>query len=355
MTDTYHGPPIPSQLYQVAEDLATGKRRSAKVRTLLAWFGRKRRRDGSPAVRQALNELGIVTDPDYASTKGLDVTVRFKVQKGTSTGAALPGADSDDKRGDHGHSADVVSATQPALCIGLLKAANRPDELVTVTPNDTVRHATTKMMIHNYSQLPVMQGSWTIHGMISWRTIGEAVKKGSPIEFVHQCMDENVCVVAYQSDLLEAVELIAREEVVLVRGTEKTISGIVTTSDLSREYHRLAEPYLLLREIEGRLRQLIRSAFTAEEIASVGHRVGATRAVRSVSDLTFGDYKSLIEPRKGWNRLGLAVARKPFVELLESVRDARNRIMHFRGDSLESYSRWENVRKLRRLLAWLGA
>lgn len=354
MNDTHHRQQIPGQLYQVAEDLATGKRRSAKVRTLLAWFGRKRRRDGSPAVRQALNELGIVTEPDYATTKGLDVTVRFRVRKRRSAGAAVPRVEANVKRRDQEHYAGRTSATQAALCIGMLKAANRPDDLIAVTRNDTVRHATTEMKIHNYSQLPVMQGSRTIHGMISWRSIGEAVKRGSPSELVHQCMDEDVCVVAHQSDLLETVELIAREEVVLVLGLDKKVSGIVTTSDLSLEYHRLAEPYLLLREIETRLRQLIQRAFTAEEIASVGSRVGTTRAVRSVSDLTFGDYKSLIEPRKGWSKLGLAVTRKPFVGLLEDVRDARNRIMHFRGDALDPSSRWESIRKLRRLLAWLS-
>ena len=53
---------------------------------------------------------------------------------------------------------------------------------------------------------------------------------------------------------------------VLVRGKDRTITGIVTTSDLSREYHQKAAPFLLLGEVEDRIRILISRNLSAAEI-----------------------------------------------------------------------------------------
>ena len=52
----------------------------------------------------------------------------------------------------------------------MLEAANRPNGVPTITRDKTVEEATTLMMTHRYSQLPVTQDMRRIDGMISWPT-----------------------------------------------------------------------------------------------------------------------------------------------------------------------------------------
>ena len=49
-------PPIPHQLLAVQKDIAAGKRRWAKIKTLLSWFGKKGRgRHVVQTIQEALN------------------------------------------------------------------------------------------------------------------------------------------------------------------------------------------------------------------------------------------------------------------------------------------------------------
>src|SRR5947207_1706486 len=53
----------------------------------------------------------------------------------------------------------------------LAAATNRP---VTVQPNTPIDEAIALMLLHDYSQLPVISGDRTVKGMVSWRSIGKA-------------------------------------------------------------------------------------------------------------------------------------------------------------------------------------
>lgn len=82
--------PVPEVMRQIAADVATGKVRRAKVRTLLGYYGLKRRREaGISAVRADLHALGLETDPDFA-TAGYDEQVRFVPRGSKESGATEP-------------------------------------------------------------------------------------------------------------------------------------------------------------------------------------------------------------------------------------------------------------------------
>jgi len=138
----------------------------------------------------------------------------------------------------------------------MLEAANRPNEILTIARDKTVEEATTLMMMHRYSQLPVTQDMRRIDGMISWRSMGRVRARGDICEHVRDCL-EPVRILNQDAPFFKAVDTITEQEVVLVRGKDRTITGIVTTSDLSREYHQKAVPFLLLGEVEDRIRILI--------------------------------------------------------------------------------------------------
>lgn len=63
--------------------------------------------------------------------------------------------------------------------------------------------------------------------------------------------------------------------------------------------------------------------------------VDSGRPVESVSDLTFGEYKRLLEEPARWCALKLELDRSIFIQLLDKVRETRNDVMHFDPDGIE--------------------
>ena len=359
-------PPIPDQLLAVKKDIAAGKRRWTKVKTLLSWFGQKGRgKHVVQTIQEALNDAGLFTRPAFTAG-GVHNYIEFKTLSATGDGPAaastgMPGSEGGMKPDDGGQSEsaeesdgqDVPSleGTGSKFCIGMLEAANRPDDIVTITRDETVEVATTLMMTHRYSQLPVTQNMRRIDGMISWRSMGSARARGAACQFVRDCMEE-VRILHQDAPFFEAVDTITEEEVVLVRGKDRTITGIVTTSDLSREYHQKAAPFLLLEEVEDRIRILISRNLSVAEIKKAKDPGDDTREIEDATDLTFGEYVRLLESRENWQKLQLGIDRKLFIGLLNDVREVRNDVMHFRPDSSEPEN-LDKVRMLRSLLEQL--
>ena len=82
----------------------------------------------------------------------------------------------------------------------------------------------------------------------------------------------------------------------LVRSVvDNKIVGIITTSDLSLQFQQLSEPFLLLGEIENHIRRIIDGRFTKEQLEAAKDGTDSERAVKSASDLTFGEYKRPLE------------------------------------------------------------
>jgi hypothetical protein len=71
------------------------------------------------------------------------------------------------------------------------------------------------------------------------------------------------------SSLFKAIPIIVQYQYVLIRDKEGRIAGIVTASDLSLQFQQLAEPFLLLGEIENHIRLIIGDKFSAAELANI--------------------------------------------------------------------------------------
>jgi len=356
-------PPIPYQLLAVQKDIAAGKRRWAKVKTLLSWFGQKGRgKHVVQTIQEALKEAGLFTRPEFTSG-GVHDYIEFKTVTETGDGSAAESTGTRSTGGDtkpdnedqsesaeesEGHDRPLSEVAGSKFCIGMLEAANRPDEIVTITRDKTVEEATTLMMMHRYSQLPVTQDMRQIDGMISWRSMGRVRARGDACTHVRDCL-EPVRILYQDAPFFEAVDTITEREVVLVRGEDRTITGIVTTSDLSGEYHQLAAPFLLLGEVEDRIRILISRNLANAEIKKAQDPGDDAKEIGDVDDLTFGQYVRLLEDRENWEKLRLEIDRRLFVRLLNDVREVRNDVMHFRPDSSEP----EDLDKVRMLYSLL--
>ena len=291
------------------------------IRELLAKFGYSRRGDWIVSrIRNQLEELNLRTVPDF-EVGWIDSSISIELDSEV-TGASPLGKQPD-----------------PTYRIGMLDAAH--NEPIGVTPNDSLNVATTKMQLHDFSQLPVMETAHSVKGVISWKSIGTRHSLRCECQFVHQCMDPQQ-EVSINTPLFEVIGTIQTHSYVLVRGDNNAISGIVTASDLSHQFMQLASPFLFIGEIEGHLRNLIHRKFTVEEMteASLGQEEGNT--IAGTADLTFGEYCRLLQKPERWERIGLNIDRHEFTAHLDSIRELRNDIMHFNPDGLSE----KDIKKL---------
>lgn len=319
---------VPAKLRQVADELRAGKSPTAPtVRAFLGWFGAQRRgyyitRD----IEAALSELQLTTEPDFRGAF-IDAPITIKLAAPDSTAPngnrppdEIESPPSEDERVD------------PTYRIGKLPAANR--QPVSVKPNSDLREATTLMLAHDFSQLPVMHNEREVKGLVSWRTIGQRLLLGRPTERVRDCMERHHEIDA-DASIFSAIDVIVLHEYVLVRDSRiNKITGIVTTSDLSLQFGQLAEPFLLLGEIENHVRDLISRRFSPEELAALRDPNDSKRAVRRVADLTYGEYVRLCQSPDTWARLQLPIDRSVFAAKLDRIREIRNDVMHFDPDGI---------------------
>src|SRR6266496_578122 len=295
---------VPENLRNVAKDiLVNGTPRRETVRTLLSWFDSERR--GSRIAFQidcVLNGLGLATSPDF-QIAFFDSEVEFVKAKPKKPQTASVGRE--------GRAIEDLNPNfDPVPRIGMLPSANKIP--VSVTRDAEIGEAQTLMLMHDFSQLPVIQGDRTVHGMISWKSIGRQGALGRPFTHVRDCLESAVEVLNYDVPLFEAVGRIIEKEVVLVKGTEGKITGLVTTSDISLQFRSLSEAFLLLGEIENHIRRLIHGKFTLEELKALIDLSDQDRKVENVSDLTFGEYIRLFENPENCRKANLALDRKVF-------------------------------------------
>jgi CBS domain-containing protein len=327
---------VPEQLRVVAKKTAKGERPKETVRTLLSWFGQHRR--GLHVVnnvRSALEELNIKTEPDF-ELAFFDGPVEFISISGQNqkqaAGLTSPPIN---KEADGRVDGEGRLSTDPVMRVDILEAANRKN-LCTVTRDAPLEEAITLMSTRHFSQLPVLQG---FRGdmkveMVSWKSIGEQRAWGRECKFVRDCT-EHAEIIPWNTPLITAVSKIVEHEVVLVRGQENTITGLVTTTDLALEFRKLSEPFLLLGEIENHVRRIILGKFLIEDLADAKNPNDNYRNVGSISDLTMGEYIRLLENPENWKKLACKLDRKTFIERLEAVRRIRNDVMHFHPDPVE--------------------
>lgn len=212
----------------------------------------------------------------------------------------------------------------------LASSARKP---LSVSPDTKLEEAVTHMLTNDFSQLPVMTSERDVKGMITWATIGSRLAIGKNCLVAREVMEQHH-EIRSDASLISAIGFIAEHQYVLVRGHDQKITGIVTASDLSLQFQQLAEPFLLLGEIENHLRQVISQRFTHTELRSAKDPTDTKREVTSAADLTYGEYKRLLENPERWDKLNITVDRKTCMEKFENVRRIRNDVMHFDPDGI---------------------
>ncbi len=155
--------------------------------------------------------------------------------------------------------------------------------------------AQTLMILKNYSQLSVKNEHDETVGAISWESIGRS-RMSTRCDLVS---DAYVAAksVEYEADLVGYIDDIYRAGFVLVRrGVD--ITGIVTSADLTVQFGNFARPYVLLEEIELRLRKRVGQVMTDSDIERA-----KTFNAKEIGKLTFGAYSRLWLDDVHWLKL----------------------------------------------------
>jgi CBS domain-containing protein len=362
---------IPAKISYAAERLKKGYRvNRLTVRDFLRHFGAERRGAVKvQAIRNILNSLDLETDPDF-ETAWIDGPMWLRLKHGvpvTSNGSQPAAADgmptvaaaeaeemvlestpSAVELAEEQTESAPISGTpniqieakgtetaqsdDPTFRIGRLPAANK--KLIVVNQNDTLTKAVTLLLNNDFSQLPVMHGEREVKGIVTWKSIGSKLALGRNCESVKDCR-EDARIVDSNRTLFDCIPTIVEYGYVLVSDArDRKITGIVTASDLSLEFQSLSQPFLLLREIELHVRQLLIDKVSAADFHLLNHGSPSLPKPKDIADLSFGEYVRLVQHPDVWAKLQLKIDSGVLVELLERVRVIRNDVMHFDPDPM---------------------
>lgn len=339
---------IPQPLLDIKRRLEEGKEvDSVTGRRVISWFNAERR---TPwlinYISAVLSDLGLIVDPDLGGSN-LDSELSFSFTPAVSDSACveIPPTTSQ-VNGAPAHTKPLVQ--DATLRLRVLRAANTYPTVV--APDADLHVATTIMLSKDFSQIPVVQNR-AVKGAISWKSIGKKLSLGVGSGLVATFL-ETPLEMRVDTPLIQAIPYIAAQDYALVNDDSGRLVGLVTSADLSLEFKSLSEPFLLLREVETYIRNILSARFPEDSAESL-QDPNIKRKVRGVADLTLGEYLVALARIEVWSQIGIAVDRKSFVKTLEQVRTIRNDVMHFDPDPIQD-SQMETLREFVRLLQAVG-
>ncbi|MFI0895899.1 CBS domain-containing protein [Streptomyces sp. NPDC020983] len=332
----------PAKLYEEVRLRDADEPLTLSIRDFLAVWGAQRR---YPAVTEQIGgdlaDWGLVTVPPF--TEGtLDSQIAVLAggaepdESGSSAmsrlhdSTGLPAAVRNAAAHAAGHlPGEEAEAGTIAYRVSNLDSANRMPECVRV--GDSLDSAMTVMVYRGYSQLPVLDADGRLRGVVSWESIGRARMADAGADL--QAATVRAQEADRSDDLLDWIEAIQRSGYVLVRDHDHKVCGLITASDLTAQFGTRVRPFVLVEEIEQRLRRVVDRCVPLDRIRAVVPKSHAGK-VQSAAGLTFGAYGHLLKTAENWSALGWGIDQQRFLEALEECRKFRNSLMHFSPDPI---------------------
>lgn len=214
-------------------------------------------------------------------------------------------------------------------------------------PNDMEAEEALRLMAEKgYSQVPVVAGP-TVLGVFSFRSFSlRALKiEYQDVDLRKLPVDKFVVKVPFvklsDKELKALFENVDQHDAVLV-GQESRLVGIITYSNIIEYLLDIANPYLLLQEIEIGLRQLIRLFMNDDELTDSIRRLLYNKYKNSkqgipknLEEVVFIDYKIILTDEENFKGHFKPVFGKNINKAradLENINTIRNLAFHFRRE-----------------------
>lgn len=226
--------------------------------------------------------------------------------------------------------------------------------LITVSKEDTVIHALSLMIEHDFSQLPVVskQDEFDdLEGMVTYEGILRGIRNfGLKIEDL-RVRDVMVSASLYYSDddLFDILDRLKETNAVVIMNREfPVLEGIVTSYDTAEYFRNRTEDLMRVEDVEVIIKDLIKEGYTSwnEKFEDELNVIKLDKAVKLISnrgqgskpktfdDLTMAEYINLLTLPDTWAFFQpiFNVPVDSVKSLLGHMRETRNLLAHFRGD-----------------------
>jgi CBS domain-containing protein len=318
------------------EQLLALKGKHIPVLELLALFGTRLRNELTvPPIEQALKDVGLSTLPYFGTcNNGADIQLV----------AWQPAAPQESAEAAADEVGEMPTGTLPARPLRIGDIPSAVGGLFSVTPDTALTQVTYLMRTKKYSQIPVIEGGSTLHGVVTWSSVAKVYETTSAAVLA-EAMVEDPPVVEAHHDFFSLLPRVSEDGYLLVRANSGTFSGIVTTADITQRFDTTAWPFFVVGEIESRLRKCLGAKISEEAIRAV-QSTQPGKNTGLITDLMFNGYVKLLDgdqqhpalrvrAHENWQALGWpGVDRGQFVRQLDRVRNIRNTIAHFDAEPL---------------------
>lgn len=237
------------------------------------------------------------------------------------------------------------------------KVLPEAQELVTFPAGKPVSEALALMRERNFNQVPVVEGNEVL-GVFSYRSFAQGLIKlpenernllSLPVEeFL-----EDLNFTQITDELTALLDEFDLKDAVLV-GSAERLQGIITAVDALWYFYEVASPYIILREIELAIRELIRSSASKDELQqciNMSLKEHYEKSGRSVptcqEEMTFEDYLNLLRFKGTWEKFATAFGESSNLVCakLKPLPELRNVVFHFRREiTIEEYDLLRDVR-----------
>jgi CBS domain-containing protein len=294
------------------------------VRELLARWGAKDRGDQISKIEADLANHGLATRPNFRGvtleTEISLITAAQEAEQETEEAAetaTVPPDDLDDN--DDGY---------VGLLVGVLPSAL--GGIASVAPTATLLEAVTTMLLNDYSQLAVLAGRHTLRGAVTWQSIAQARHLNPDATLADATVGARD--VGYRTDLFEVLPDLQKRGFLFVRDENNAVAGIVTVADVAGRYGEMANPFILIGDLDRLLRRLIARKIVMADVIRICDPEG--ERLNSYNDMSIGDYERVLENHELWSRMGWELDQKAFIRRLGEIRRIRNTVMHFNPDPI---------------------
>lgn len=324
-------PDLPDALHQLRAQVDAGESPVVSVRELLRWCGAPRLTLSLRwQVREQLSACGLVVTPALDDAT-LDTVLAVRRDGLAATRPAPPAPTA-----PHRAVRDVAAPPPPRTDVTIRLADVRDclEPTVIVPAEAPLSRAASLLATADVNCLVVASTPRAPKGVITWERLGRAALTASPGATVGAWLVSTEALPEHAA-FFDALAAVDRDGAVVVTAADRAVTAVLTAPAAMRALRRVATPFVLIDEIEQRLR------------ARIAQR--APDALQRCPSPTFGDYLAIIEDPAVYPRLGFGVERGVLRELVDTVRLVRNRCMHFAPEGLGP----DDLRALSRLVHFL--